>query len=64
MLRRQVSDDSLLSLSRAGLEGLKAQFRRNLPVWARLAKENERLMFENLRQQFSARSSFKTAHMT
>lgn len=54
MLQRHASDASIHSLSHAGLEGLKAQFRRNLPVWARNARGNERPTIERLRQVFSA----------
>ena len=55
MLQRHALEASLRSLSHTGLEGLKAQFRRNLPVWARKARGCERPIFEKLRQLFSAR---------
>lgn len=64
MLQRQVSDASLHNLSRAGLEGLKAQLRRNLPGWVRLAKGNERPTFENLSLQLNAMPPSKATAAT
>jgi hypothetical protein len=62
MLKQHVSDASLQSLGHGGLERLKAQLRRNLSSWARLAKGHERPMFENLRQQFTPGSFSRTQH--
>lgn len=59
MLQQRISDASLEILSHAGLEGLKAQFRRSLAGWLRLAKGSERPMFEKLRRLLSTWSLSK-----
>lgn len=61
LLQQHASDASLRNLKHAGMEGLKAQLRRNLSVWADLWQGRDGGIFEDLKEQFSARTQAKGA---
>jgi hypothetical protein len=63
MLKRHFSTEAMPpALSKPSLEHLRVQLARNIPAWTKLAVSyNERAIFQNLRQRFTAGSSFNTS---
>ena len=58
MLERHISSPRARKvLAATGLEQFRAQLLRNIPDWIKHAGEKERLVFENLGQQFVAQAS-------